>query len=267
MMKVAVWSHLPQALFSTSGEDSEVRFVRVPMGEAANRLREGAFDVALVPTLTVMQQADDFDVFPAVGFSSWDYPYARLHPTRGLSAPMHTLVHEGAHEMTVLVARIVLREHYGTNVEVVQPDDAGAGGVTGDVTLVMTEAIEAGAEDSASLDVGREWFELAAYPMVWGLFVALKGEATPAAIVALRDAVNAAEARVAGAAESVDAATQDFLENQARLRVDDLAVASLTEFSNYVYFYGALPEYPSVPFVSLPDDDAEASGNAATPLV
>ena len=62
-----------------------------------------------------------------------------------------------------------------------------------------------------------------------------------------------------------DEVSRDFIENHVRLRLDDLAVASLTELYNYVYYYGAVADYCTVPFVSL-DEPNDDDGDDADPL-
>src|SRR5690554_1014919 len=124
-MKVAVWDHLPFELFADRSRDLTpgVEFVRTPESEAASALAAGEVDVALVPVLTVLQNPGAYDVLPAVGLSTWDFPFARLLLRGGLDKRAGSLVFEQGFELEALVARVVLREHYASDVEVRAVDD------------------------------------------------------------------------------------------------------------------------------------------------
>lgn len=256
-MRVSVWDHFPAALFAgpPRGVAAEVEFIRAPSRDAVEMLSSGEADVALLPVLTVLQHPDLYDVYPAVGLSTWDLPFARLLLPGGLGTRPASLAYEAGMELEALVARVVLREHYGADVQVRSVADAAID-APDDATLIVGPDAHLISSDRYGMDLGREWFELANYPMVWGVFAAPKGVVTNEAIATLRDAVVRLDTlRGTRARAEEDAVVQDFLENQVRLRLDDLAVASLTELCNYVYYYGAVTDYTTVPFVSLDEDD------------
>ncbi|HEX7071467.1 MAG TPA: MqnA/MqnD/SBP family protein [Rhodothermales bacterium] len=267
-MRVAIWDHLPKELFAGPGRGVKgpVEFLPVPQTQASVLLDEGEFDAALLPTLTILQQPDAYDVFPAVGFSSWDYPFAQLLLEGPLGSEVHVLGYESGHEMEAVVSRAVLREHYGSEVET-QTADANISGEHVDASVRVGPHRKPTAGGFA-MDLGREWFELANYPMVWGLFATGKGNGTQGTIRMLRDAVIRLDDLRQMRARSVeDDVVRDFLENQVRLRVDDLAVASLTELSSYVYYYGAVPEIRNVPFISIEDEDEDTADDGSDDLL
>ncbi len=116
------------------------------------------------------------------------------------------------------------------------------------------------------LDLGREWFELVNYPMVWGVFVSAKGSVTDDYIRLLRDAIIRVDMLRERRAKSIENdVTRDFMENQVRLRLDELAVASLTELYNYVYYYGAVTDFTTIPFVEL--KETKEDGDEDLPFV
>jgi predicted solute-binding protein len=164
------------------------------------------------------------------------------------------------------VGRAVLREHYGSDVEA-QAQDEHTGSDQADAVLLVGNRNEPGTS-GFTMDLGREWFELANYPMVWGLFATARGSGTSGELRMLRDAVvRLDELRPLRARSVEDDVVRDFLENQVRLRIDDLAIASLTELASYVYYYGAVPEIRSVPFISLEDEDDETEDEGSDDLL
>src|SRR5690606_33470111 len=115
-----------------------------------------------------------------------------------------------------------------------EPEEAARAGE--DACLIVAKDAYRWESDRFVMDLGREWFELANYPMVWGVFAATKGSITNERIIALRDAVSRLDALRESRSRTIeDEFVRDFVENQVRLRLDDLAVASLTELYNYVY--------------------------------
>jgi predicted solute-binding protein len=107
------------------------------------------------------------------------------------------------------------------------------------------------------IDLAREWYELVAYPFVWALFVTRRDESRPDVIRSVRDAVLELETRradwVRGA--RLAKAQADLYGSGLRYRFDDLAVASLTELCEYMFYYGVVSELPQ--FVLAADDDED----------
>ena len=92
-------------------------------------------------------------------------------------------------------------------------------------------------QDPLVLDLGREWHELAHYPMVWALYVCARGAATPATVAEIRALAREAE-RVASTWEDrTSPAVHQFFARDLQLRLDDVALASLTQIGEYLYYY------------------------------
>ena len=106
---------------------------------------------------------------------------------------------------------------------------------------------------------------MSGYPFVWSLFACRKDEATAELIMTLRDVVQQLdEQRVEKErAWNLDEVSSDFFLNHLRLTLDDLAIASLTEFCDHLYFYGVTEEILPVQFASLPRDAASAQSTPA----
>lgn len=262
-MHLALWNHpIVDPLadgFASEAVAYDVAVERHPAGRCHALLLDDQVDLALVPTLTVLRDPDSYDVLPAVAVSTWRYPFARIVLKQPFSKPAVEIAFDPAHEQERHVARMVLREHYGLEpVFVPRPDDV-LGGEEG-AALLVSPSVDAVASEGPVLDLGQEWFELAQYPMVWGLFVARKETATASMIRALRQAVAASEQDRAAWIEahglSDDLAA--FYREGLRYRLDDLVVASLTEFRRYLFYFGLAEDIPSLDFMALPDSEEEA---------
>lgn len=280
MLRVAL-PDLPTAdLFAaglqTGPERLRAAVLRVPAHTAADVLAAGDADVALVPPLAVFRAPERFAVLPGVALSAWDYPYARLLLRGGLGAAVETVAFDPHEAQAVLLARLLLREHYGFAPRFVPVEGPTAATLTSADAVLVTgaAAVRSAVGDdagTAALDLGQEWYELANYPFVWGLFVTRPGEATPEAIRLLLAATAAAEAQRGYWVRSreMPEVLHAFYAESLRLRLDDLATASLTELAEHFFSLGVLDEYPEIPYAALPDDAADDEGpdDGPTPLL
>ena len=268
-MLLAAWDYAP-ADFLVSGltsgaAASPFELERHGPQRCVELLRAGQVDVALIPTLAAASDVEAFDVLPAVALSTWRYPYAKLVLKGDLGEPVRTVAVDPAHAQEALLARIVLKEHYGAEPELVPLPGADVHALLGadaDASLLVGSGVPMLQTDRLALDLGQEWYELANYPMVWGVFATPKGEATPEMITALRDAAEAAEANRAVwiRANEPPPALHAFYQDDLRIRLDDLAVASLTEWLRFLFFYGVADEITGLPFVALPSEEDEEEG-------
>ena len=215
-------------------------------------------DIALLPSLIVLSNTDVFDVLPGVALSTWTYPYARLVLREGMER-IDSVAYAAPDTQEALLARIILREHYGkdpafipfpemtTEALLNAEQDAGL--------LVGSDALTPQPQH-VTLNLGQEWYELANYPMVWGLFVTLKEAAAPVMVELMLAMMRAAEqhAPLWLQAREMSPALHTFYTEGLRLRFDDLATASLTEFRQYLYYYNITDDLPELPLYELPDD-------------
>ena len=268
-MRIALWNTLPAEFFAAGLRHAPAGrwTVRQETPEACvGRLLDGDADVALVPSLVVFSHPAVFDVLPVAAFSSWKYPFARIVLRKGLGEVASVAV-GGGDPQAALLARIVLKEHYGLDPafaphDGATPDALLAGGH--DAALVTGPAVPTLTTPHATLDLGQEWFELVNYPMVWGLFCARRDEAQPPMVDGLREAVKAIEARrdVFMQAREMPPALHAFFADDLRVRFDDLATASLTEFRQFLYYYHVTDEIPELPLFAEPEDFSDDDDDA-----
>ncbi|HET6567473.1 MAG TPA: MqnA/MqnD/SBP family protein [Rhodothermales bacterium] len=271
-MRLAIWN-TPSAEFFLSGITSgavspDLEIVREPPRVCAALLEQAAVDVALVPTLSAARAPDTFDLLPAVALASWKYPFAQIVLRRGLGEPIRGVAFDPVYATEALVTRVVLREHYGSETtfkpypapSVTQLLDAPE-----DASLIVGNDVPFLQTDRLALDLGQEWYELSNYPMVWGLFAARKGEGTAAMVHTLRAAAEAADAQrgVWVQAQETSPVLHEFYRDDLRVRLDDLAVASLTEFCHQLFYIDILDEIPELPFITLAEEDSREKGTAS----
>lgn len=274
-MLLATWDYGPSDFlvsgFTSGAVASPFEIERHGPQRCTELLREGQVDVALVPTLVAASDAGAYDVLPAVALSTWGYPYAKLVLRGNLGDPLRTVAVDPAYPQEALLARIVLKEHYGAQPDFVphpQADVQALLAADADASLLVGPRVPMLQTDRLALDLGQEWYELANYPMVWGVFAAQKDQATPEMIIALRDAAEAAERdrAVWVRAQEPPPALHAFYQDDLRIRLGDLAVASLTEWLRFLFFYGVAEEIAGLPFVALPSEEDGGPGGDDVPL-
>jgi predicted solute-binding protein len=272
-MHLAVWD-IPPAVFLASGfvEADGVQVEYRPPSACRALLDEGQVDVALLPTTTVLTNVEAYDILPAVALSSWDYPYARLVLRKGFKG-VDTLALDPRYTQEAFVATVVLKEHYRATPELVGVQGSPEELLASDAAAVLLAGPEAASlprsalsPDDVIMDLGQEWYELVNYPMVWGLFATLKEQASPAQVRTLIRAAKRAEGRrqLWLQANETTPELAGFFQDSLRVRLDDLAVASLTELRHYLFYFGATPDIPDFPLVSFREEDVEGDKEAAT---
>ncbi|MEZ4698959.1 MAG: MqnA/MqnD/SBP family protein [Rhodothermales bacterium] len=266
-MRIAIWDEPALDVFAAVMEQggrfapSVVR--RGTRAECRNWIVLGEVDVALVPTLTLFREQDLFDALPAVALSSWAYVQAEIILHKPLGEAISTVGFDPRYAQEVLLTQIVLKEHYNV-VPGFKPVDASTVqallDAPADATIVVNAPPGSIPETMERLDLGREWYELTNYPMVWGVFVTQRGAANTDFVRRLTTYAGLAEQRTEAWLEQhpVDAARADLYQNQLRYRLDDLAVASFTALQDYLYFYLATDDIAPVSFYEVPADEDDS---------
>ncbi len=262
-MVLALWDEPSNDLFDygrARQEDSGIEIVRIPKYRCEAALLSGEVDAALLPTTGLLFHAERFDALPAVALSSWRYPPAELLLAGGLDRPVAKVAFDPNYPLERLVAEIVLTEQYKHAPTFVPVDvrDAIMEELSGYDGVVSARDAGKGLYDwTQRLDLGEEWYELAGYPFTWGLFAMRKGEAEADHIRILRDSLSRVEHMREEVAANATERYQSFFREDVRIRLDDLAVAGLTELRQYLYFMKYLEDVAEIPFVPIEDDSDE----------
>jgi len=270
-MDLAVWDYPPAEFmvsgFTSGAVENPFQIKRYRPEECAARFVQEDVDVALLPTMLALQASDAIDVLPSVGLISWRYPYARLVWSGGLRDFPETIAYNRRVAQERVVARIVLQEHYRVDPTFVPYDDVAPADLLDlgeDAALMVGPNVPSLRVDPFEIDIGREWYELTNYPMVWGLYVTKRGEATDEIIESLIDSARAAEDNrdVWIQAQETSESLNTFYREDLRTGLDRLAMASLTEFRQYLFYYDVTEDIPDLPLVALDEDEEEEEEEA-----
>jgi predicted solute-binding protein len=242
--------------------ESPFRIKRYRPEECARQLVEDEVDVALLPTMLALQASDAIDAIPSVGLISWKYPYARLVWKGGLHDFPETVAYDRRVAQERFVSRVIMQEHYGVDPAFVPYDDRSPQELLDtpeDAALLVGPRVPSMQPEPFTIDIGREWYELVNYPMVWGLVVTQRDRADDETIEALIASAESAEDNrdVWVQAQETSPTLNEFYREDLRSGIDKLAIASLTELRKYLFYYDVTDEVPDVPFVYLDEDEEE----------
>ena len=266
-MRIAVWNNpVNESLILALEEAYPGAIDRLPLKDVLQAVLDNQADVALVPSDQALSSQGQVDILPAVGVSSWTNPWLSLVVGNQLGAATMGIMHAPDGRSGALLAALVLKEHYNTVVALHEQPALPVGlSEHALITVPLDEGddLVAPASDTSegvALDLGQEWAEMAGYPFVWSLFVGRKDENHDDAIRQLRDVVTQLDQhRVAlERAWDLDEIGSNFFLNHVRLAVDDLAIASLTQLCDHLFYYGVTDEVLPVQFVTLPADEDAA---------
>ncbi|MFK7843850.1 MAG: MqnA/MqnD/SBP family protein [Rhodothermales bacterium] len=265
-MRIAVWDEPALDFFARAAEElaahHKLTVVRLPRRPLRDTLVGGEVDIALLPTLSVFLDHELFDVLPAVAISSWDFPFLKLNLRKGIGQPIDSIWIDPSLAQEALVTKVILKEHYdlspsfkpfvGDLAEAAKLQDLEG-------TLVKTTGNIPELKEGVSIDLGRDWFELTNYPMVWGLFAMRNGEASGRAVNIIRDIASYTELRREEwlAEEDMPEELHKFYKEGLRYRLDDLATASITSFQDYLYYNDAVDDMAPLPFYEVPEGEAD----------
>ncbi|TDI76216.1 MAG: hypothetical protein E2O84_03210 [Bacteroidetes bacterium] len=251
VIKVAVWDDpmieaLHQSWTSESGVTIEVLVLSAEDAERAVLLED--VDIALLPSTQVLLRLQSLDILSESAISTWRNEKVLIErPT--VSPPDHLFIKSGPrNEVFDLVSNVILKEHYRYSVERESNSSGHSlanGRVAGSTLSVQPADTDYSIEQY--LDVSQEWYELVNYPMVWALFVTAKNNVTDILIKGIREWVTVLYSEAVDEFISDDGELSDLI----RPRLDDLAIASLTELCDYMFHYGVAPNSPVFTLVDI----------------
>ena len=273
MITLALWDEAVLDFFSRAAfelsENIALQPVRAPRRECRDLVVDGSANIGLIPTVDALKERELFDVVSAVALSTWDNPFVRIKVNGQIDGAIKSVAINPYYTQEALITRIILKEHYNAeplfhpslNASVADLQQAKEDASL----LVLPEAIDLEGV-SAAFDVGRDWFELTHYPMVWGVFVMNRGTATDEAIKTLRTIAQFSElySEEWAAASDMPEAYKSFYAGGIRYRLDDLAVAGLTSLQDYLYYNNAIEDMGPLSFYELQRDLDE---EGETPLL
>ena len=246
-MHLALWDIPPSRCLEAAASNMLVE--RTTAARAMELLRARQVDVAMLPSSAVLCEPAGLAVLPEAAVASWAYPWASIVLRREVQV-LRTVAYDASCRQEAFMAKAVLREHYGATPAFV-PATASEDPLRMDADASLVVGREMTGDPARVLDLGQEWFELAQYPMVWGVFATLRGAATPA--MATRVAALARDAEDVAltlAGNSSKESERRFYAESLRLQMDDIAVAGLTELTDHLYFAGLIQDLSPLPLYS-----------------
>ncbi len=263
--RIGIEQNLPAEFFvsGAAGTEDGVEIMVLEDRTGIDMVRTGDLEIALVPALSVMADTSEVEVVPAVAMSSWRYPFAQLYLPDGLDSSPDQVLYNRRYKEEADLTRIILKEHYGLTPSFESVDSFDDPGVP---RICVGNEVSTARSRGLYLDIGQEWYELANYPMVWGLYVMTKGSVTAEVVQRLREVAARTEklrTRWADAADRGGAIRRFFLED-IRVRFDDLVTASLTQLLDYAFYYDLTDEIRAFPVASV---EISESDDGSTPLL
>ena len=242
-MQLAFWDFPSTKCLEAAAQSLHRETEKHSASYCADLLRQRQVDIALLPVTTVFTAVEEFDIIPGGAVSSWGYPFARLRVHQGLQQAK-VLKSSPDQKLEEFMARVILKEHYGRQVQVIFDGRA-------DIELLPESTPLPRVDDPDILDLGQEWYELAQYPMVWGVYACLKGAGNDLMTQSLIELTKEAEIVAQEWGTRSDSPEDKFFGESLRLRLDDVTIAGLTAIREYMYYYGMTEDLVPLPiFVS-----------------
>lgn len=161
---------------------------RLP-SECADALASGGADIGIVPSFELTRQ--ELEILPGAGIACHGPVRSILLISAKPPDEVRTLAADSSSRTSVELARIVLDHKYGARPEVLPhaPDLDAMLGAADAALIIGDPALRI---DPAHLpyqvrDLGADWVEMTGYPMVFAVWAARKGVASPLLAQAFRD--------------------------------------------------------------------------------
>jgi chorismate dehydratase len=223
-------------------------------------LRSRALACGYVSPLEYAREGTDYVAVPGVAFSSHlPSGMLTLHFRQGLRAVSTLAVDPGA-AAEIVLAMIVLREQFDARPSVVPVSGsletmlakADAALLTGNTSLVQSSS------HPHAIDLVEHWVDLTGLPYVHGFWCTRPDVLAPEHLEAFR--VSAAEAagsapEDAGGLPSLHPDDLEAALNAAAYVFNDDEQDAVTQFLQYAYFHGMLPDVPDLRFVESETDN------------
>jgi predicted solute-binding protein len=161
---------------------------RIP-SVCADRMASGDADIGIVPCFELTRQ--DLEVIPGAGIACHGPVRSILLVSQRPAAEIRTLAVDSSSRTSVQLARVILERRYGAEYRAIPhaPDldamlrVADAALIIGDPALRLDPALL----PYEVHDLGGEWVEMTGLPMVFAVWAARKGVATPEVVEAFRE--------------------------------------------------------------------------------
>jgi len=228
---------------------------RIPAG-CADQLASGGADIGIVPSFELTRQ--ELEIIPGAGIACYGAVRSILLISKCPAAQIRTLAVDSSSRTSVELVRVILERRYGADpLQIPHAPDLEAMLGIADAALIIGDP--ALAIDPASLpwhvyDLGAEWLELTALPMVFAVWAGHAGAVTPAVAEAFRsscryglehmDEIVAAESAARGFSQAV---IREYLTRHIVHELNERDYRGMELFLNYARREEPAPAVPVTP--------------------
>ena len=233
-MQLAFWNFPPSECLQVATQSLGIQSETQSFSTCTELLYQKQVDLALLPVTVALRLTDHLDIVPGGVVSSWRYPFTLIELHHDLHQ-LKTLQSSPQNPLEEFMTTVIMKEHYSQQVEIVKDSSS-------DVELIHQERPSEEQEGLDRLDLGQEWYEMAHYPMVWGVYCCLKGCPMDALTQMVLQLTREAEATAQQFTCKSSKPTETFFREHLRLRMDQISIASLTAIRDYMYYYGMVED-------------------------
>ncbi|MBN8588538.1 MAG: hypothetical protein J0L94_09475 [Rhodothermia bacterium] len=251
-MTIAIWSEPSGDWLASAYAFLGHSVLRLPAYATHEALMRGKVEAALLPTLTVLREPDLYTISLQVGLVAGAYPFMQFLVRDGLDK-IKRVAFDPRYVQEVLMARILLAEHYQTNAKFLPFVDETLTEVIEKSDTVLWPNNGDAPTATFNLDLGQEWMDLTAYPTIWAVMAMRKDtmdDEKSEALAAILD-------RSMPLVKPQNEAQEDFWQTHFSARIDDFALAGLTATIETFFHHGVLEELPNVPFYQTLQEQTE----------
>lgn len=251
-MKIAIWSEPSGAWLAQAYQLKGHTVLRMPSYEVKQALAQGEVAAGLIPLMTVLREPDGFAASAKVGLVVEEYPFVQLRIRDGLDQ-VKKVAFDPRYQQEVLIARIVLKEHYDQSPQFVPIDSLSMEKALEKADSVLWIGDGLADETILTLDLGQEWMDYTIYPTPWGVMAMRRDTVTDESMRELEAILQDTYPLIRPQNEAQEA----FYETSFSPKWDDFAFAGLTATCENLFFHQALDEIPEFPFYVVKEDEPE----------
>jgi len=233
-MQLAFWNFPPSECLQVAAQSLGLQSETQSHSTCTELLYQKQVDIALLPVIVALQMTDHLEMIPGGVVSSWGYPFTSIVLHQDLHQ-LHTLKSSPQQPLEEFMTRVIMKEHYGQQVQIVTEQSS-------DVELINLQNSTKEMAHLNQLDLGQEWYEMAQYPMVWGIYCCLKDRPLDAMAQMVMELTRQGETTAHQFAARSSSPTDIFFKEHLRLRMDHVSIASLTAIRDYMYYYGVIED-------------------------
>jgi chorismate dehydratase len=241
-----------------SGENPEYQILYSGLAESGRRLRDGAADIALIPSSEYAIKKETWHVVPGICVAGETHlPTAQLFFRSGMADIKRVAIDPQAGAEQILL-KVLMREKFGLSPDYsdwrAERDNifafADAVLLSGDRALFQHQ------QHSSRMDLGEEWYDLTGLPFVSAFWAGRDTLMSPEDSLRLISSFAAGQDNidkiVAGYSKSTGVDEQfcrDVIGNSIYYQFGDREKEGLMEFYNYAFFYGLVDFIPDLYFL------------------